>query len=56
MAASFLLNYSTPTITDVALIIAYASLPTASSSSSTAFFDIVEVNIELTITRIGNGK
>jgi len=35
-------NYSIPTITEVAFITAYASLPTESSSSSTAFFEILE--------------
>ena len=40
--ALFKMYYSIPTITEVALITAYASLPTESSSSSTAFFEIVE--------------
>ena len=35
-------NYSTPTITDVALMIAYASLPTSSPNSFTAAIEMVE--------------
>ena len=35
-------NYSTPTITEVALMIAYASLPTSKFNSLTAAKDTVE--------------
>ena len=38
----FSLDYSTPTITEVALIIAYASLPTAKPNSFTASIEMVE--------------